>query len=335
MPAKLTLTRLISAKLTRRSSCRPKTHPGEAHADEAHVGEGHAGEAHVGEGHAGEAHADEAHAGEARADETCADVPARDEPERPETGRPEAPENTPGALQETGSRPASDPPRIWADGSWEWKGQRLTSGQGKIAEEMLSRCRAAEGRTVFGTYADTGLTPAMRRVEAELEHGHLVPDTEKFALKSADRFKEKLAKLIADEPGAEPAGLAADIPDAIRYTYLFTEYGYTEDVWQVHNGLEAQGFELEVRRNSWDNEEYKGINSRWRDPASGQLFEVQFHTSLSWEAKQRTHEAYEGISATVTPASQKERLREYQRQVSASVPIPPGSLDVPNYRKED
>ena len=92
---------------------------------------------------------------------------------------------------------------------------------------MLSRCRAAEGRTVFGTYADTGLTPAMRRVEAQLEHGHLVPDTEKFALKSADRFKEKLAKLIADEPGAEPADLAAGYSTtAIRYTYLFAEDGY-------------------------------------------------------------------------------------------------------------
>ena len=40
----------------------------------------------------------------------------------------------------------------------------------------------------------------MRRVEAELEHGTLVPDTEKFALKSPDRFKEKLAKMISVEP---------------------------------------------------------------------------------------------------------------------------------------
>ncbi len=39
----------------------------------------------------------------------------------------------------------------------------------------------------------------MRRIEAVLEHGQLVPDTEKFALKSPDRFKEKLASLIADE----------------------------------------------------------------------------------------------------------------------------------------
>ena len=36
----------------------------------------------------------------------------------------------------------------------------------------------------------------MRRIEAELKHGCLVPDTENFALKSPDRFKEKLAKMI-------------------------------------------------------------------------------------------------------------------------------------------
>ena len=36
----------------------------------------------------------------------------------------------------------------------------------------------------------------MRRIEAQLEHGELVPDTEKFALKGADRFKLKLAERI-------------------------------------------------------------------------------------------------------------------------------------------
>jgi hypothetical protein len=62
---------------------------------------------------------------------------------------------------------------------------------------------------------------------------------------------------------------------------------------------------------------------------------VQFHTSLSWEAKQRTHAAYEGISAASTPATDREQLRDYQREISASVPIPLGSLDVSNYRKDD
>ena len=37
----------------------------------------------------------------------------------------------------------------------------------------------------------------MRRIEDQLEHGELVPETEKYALKSLDRFQEKLAAMIA------------------------------------------------------------------------------------------------------------------------------------------
>jgi hypothetical protein len=54
------------------------------------------------------------------------------------------------------------------------------------------------------------------------------------------------------------------------------------------------------RRNSWANEEYKGINSRWRVPNTGQLFEVQFHTQVSFEAKEETHWAYEKLRDPAT-----------------------------------
>ena len=270
------------------------------------------------------------------ADRPDADRPDADRPDADRTQKsvPEIGKEAPGRLEAI-SAVDSDQPRSGRDGSWEWKGRRLTPDQSRIADQTLSRCRAAEGRTVFGTYGDVGLTPSMRRIEAQLEHGQLVPDTEKFALKSPDRFKEKLAGLIADEPGAKPTDLAADIPDAVRYTYLFAEDHYSEAILRAHDSLEDQGFELQTRRNSWENQEYKGVNSRWLDQASGQLFEVQFHTEQSWAAKQQTHQAYEGIAAATTSVSERERLRVYQRKVSSSVPIPPGALDIPNYRKDD
>ncbi|MGD0377121.1 MAG: hypothetical protein ABSB01_21370, partial [Streptosporangiaceae bacterium] len=109
-----------------------------------------------------------------------------------EPGLPETAKEAPGP-PEAISPAASDQPRSGRDGSWEWKGRRLSADHCRIADQTLSRCRAAEGRTVFGTYGDAGLTPSMRRIEAQLENGQLVPDTEKFALKSPDRFKEKLA----------------------------------------------------------------------------------------------------------------------------------------------
>src|SRR6201999_66810 len=61
--------------------------------------------------------------------------------------------------------------------------------------------------------------PALRRVEAQLDHATLIPDTEKFALKSPDRFKEKLAKMIRTEPDRPATDLAAEIHEGIRYTY--------------------------------------------------------------------------------------------------------------------
>jgi hypothetical protein len=82
-----------------------------------------------------------------------------------------------------------------ADRGWRRKGLELDPAANRIADEALAARRQAEGRDAEGNYAETGISPCMRRIEAELEHGSLVPDTEKFALKSPDRFKEKLAKL--------------------------------------------------------------------------------------------------------------------------------------------
>jgi hypothetical protein len=153
-------------------------------------------------------------------------------------------------------------------------------------------------------------------------------------LKSPERFKEKLAKVIARNPDKPPQSIAHDIHDAVRYTYVFDDEYYSEGTWQAHRCLEDHGFELEVRRNSWENPEYKGINSRWHDPAHDLLFEVQFHTPTSWDAKQRTHDTYERIADPRTPHPERARLRADQVGTSAAIPVPPGCMEIADYRKE-
>ena len=64
------------------------------------------------------------------------------------------------------------------------------------------------------------------------------------------------------------------------------------------------------------------------------MFEVQFHTEESWEAKQKTHAAYEKIQEPGTSVGEVERLRDYQRRVSAQVRLPQGALDIEPYKKE-
>ena len=128
----------------------------------------------------------------------------------------------------TGRRP--DESRFAGDGGWKWKGLELGPEANRVADEGLAVRQAAEGRDPAGNYGEGGLTPGMRRVEAELEHGTLVPDTEKFALKSPDRFKEKLAKMIERFPGKPCGELVSAIHDGIRYTFLFRAEDYTNGV---------------------------------------------------------------------------------------------------------
>ena len=214
------------------------------------------------------------------------------------------------------------------------RGERLTPEQVRLAVRALGQCRLAEGRNMFGAYGEHGLTPAMRSIEDELEHGELVPETEKYALKSLDRFQEKLANLIERNPDKSPEELAHEIHDGVRYTFVFSEAHYYDATWQLHNMLEEQGFDLEFQRNTWTDPEYKGVNSRWHDPDHDIVFEVQFHTMASWDAKQRNHDAYARISDKNTLPAERKQLRATQKEVSATVPLPPRCTEIPDYRKE-
>ena len=229
---------------------------------------------------------------------------------------------------------SEDAARVDPDGSWHWKGRDLTPERSRIADEALAKCRDAEGRDIDGNYGDHGLTPAMRRIEAQLEHGHLAENTEEHALKEPDRFKEKFSKLIERYPGSDPKELASSIHDAVRYTFIFDFEHYTEGVEIGQGLLTDAGYDRVETKPAWDRDEYKGVNSRWQEPSNGTMFEVQFHTQESWDAKQKTHEAYEKIHTKGTSVEDIERLRAYQREVSAGVPIPPGALEIQPYKKK-
>jgi hypothetical protein len=262
-----------------------------------------------------------------------ADTPEADQPPATSDGHAEV--ETPGTDREPDQElPTEGKPVLGPDGSWRWKGQELTAQECRIADTLADRCCTAEGRDDRGNYGERGLTPAMRRVETQLDHGHLVDKTEEYALKTPDRLKEKLATLIARFPGADPMDLAETIHDGIRYTFIFDFEEYTEGVELAHARISEAGYERIETKPGWHGDEYKGINSQWADPVSGLRFEIQFHTQESWDVKQMTHKAYEKIGALNTPVQEKERLRAYQREMSASVRIPPGALDIPAYKKE-
>jgi hypothetical protein len=210
----------------------------------------------------------------------------------------------------------------------------LTVDQERIADDALARYLAAEGRNVFGGYADSGLMVAMRRVEAQLPHGALAPDSEQHSLKPPERYKQKLARMIARSPGVPAEDLAAEIYDAARFTFVFEPQHYTDSTWMVHRRLKAFGFDLEARRNRWEAPEGKGIRTRWRDQAHDLAFEVQFHIPASWDLLQRGYDAYVRVTSPETSTIERVQLRAAQIAAASSMRPPPRSAEIADFRAD-
>lgn len=172
------------------------------------------------------------------------------------------------------------------------------------------------------------VTPAMTCIEAEDPERKLVGL--EFRCKGQDRIVEKVAYWMAAQSELTPEDALAMVKDPIRYTFQYSEERYTEGVNADVERLKTAGFDLIELRNSWGSDTYKGINSRWSVPENEQLFEVQFHTQISFEAKQLTHPAYERFRTSTSEAEQNE-LVDFQRRVNVYVPEPQRAREIPGF----
>jgi hypothetical protein len=197
------------------------------------------------------------------------------------------------------------------------------------------RCLSARDNAHVDTWCD-------RIVKAEEHITSRVEDIERasagvlagkdFRLKERDRLKDKVAALREDAASdADPDHILEDVHDAVRYTLQYGDSDYTEAVQSDVTWMKDHGFNLVRLKNFWEDREYKGINSQWRDRETSQIFEMQFHTSASFEAKQITHKAYERLNSVDIADEESSALDSYQREVSSVIPIPNGAKDIPEY----
>jgi hypothetical protein len=227
-------------------------------------------------------------------------------------------------------KPYADPPGTGLRAG----SKELKSEHEDLVARLVADGRAAEGQTVFGGYGASGLTPAIRRIAAQIGRGGLAPGSDSTTLKTAERLSAKLSRLIARHPDRTAEELAAGICDVVRYAFAFEPDYYSEGTWLVHRKFKSQGFELEARRNRWESPEYKGIWTRWRDPASDLAFEVQFHTFASWDVAASTHEAYRLITDPATPPAERARLRARQVSAAAAAKAPPDCGEISDFGRE-
>jgi hypothetical protein len=230
----------------------------------------------------------------------------------------------PPAERSSADRPADQP------GSWQGdRGRTLDDADNSRIEAECDRIAKRE---------EERISPAMRAIESQDPDRQLIGFDHR--LKGRDRIKEKVYdKMEEFSYTAEEA--VSVVSDTIRYTFQYRESRYTQGVWADLERLKKEGFKLHQLKNSWSGEEYKGINTQWIEPDTGQRFEVQFHTRISFEAKQLTHDAYERLrtqqadDADEVDEFEKMVLKAFQRKVSAEIPIPPGAADIPDYSERD
>ncbi|MGW2701533.1 hypothetical protein [Streptomyces sp. NPDC001340] len=215
-------------------------------------------------------------------------------------------------LPGTGAAP-EQPRGNLPDGSWEGEsGLHLSPEANTAADGFLRQSAEAEPR----------ITDTLQRISHNIGDGRLIGL--EYRLKGGDSLKRKLATTLLRKPNVTPEDVLGGIKDSVRYTVEFPSSNYTHGVQQAVDTLRAEGFENVTFKDTWNSPGYKGINSTWRDPVSGRVFEVQFHTPESFTAKMDGHVLYEKERLPGVSHEELTTIRAEQHELFDKVPVPHG-----------
>jgi hypothetical protein len=224
--------------------------------------------------------------------------------------------------------------QAWEAHETKWPSSKVADGDGDRHLNPEANAEVEHACDRIREIAENIITPAMRAIESEDPDRHLIGLEHR--LKGTERLKEKVATALEEQPGLTPKQALSAVPDAIRFTLSYSYEQYTAGVTADLERLTAHGCELaKALRNSWESDQYKGINTQWRESATGQLFEVQFHTQAGFEGKQLSHAAYERIRNPQTSDAELPELEDFQRKVCAKIPIPPGATDIASLPRKE
>lgn len=158
------------------------------------------------------------------------------------------------------------------------------------------------------------LTGMMERL-AKVSEGRL-EETE-YAVKSVESLQDKIERDMR-EKGISAQEAASDVNDRNRYTIVLSNEEFVAKVAQVQAELENQGwtqYDQKYKNFFGGGDTYDGYNTVVVH-ASGQRFELQFHTEESIAIKSQVHPLYKRFHEST---DQAERLTIYNQMADAYV----------------
>ncbi|MEV6241257.1 hypothetical protein [Lentzea sp. NPDC051838] len=195
-----------------------------------------------------------------------------------------------------------------------------------LAKEAWEKVGALHQRATRNEPAITGKFKDMIQLIPDATHAGLPQ-----RLKGIDSLRRKAAGALKNHDGPVDPVLNS-LNDVVRYTMVLPENGlsYYNGVTAGIKTLQASGLKLHPDpknfKNRWADwetkDKYRGINTTWEDPATGQLFEVQFHTPHSLMAKEWEHKVYDQKRVLDAHPEQKaQRKAEYDQLEAKSALI--------------
>jgi hypothetical protein len=206
---------------------------------------------------------------------------------------------------------------------WSSEGLRLNLQNNSKVNNFLRQARRAEPKATADWKEIIKALPDARMIHLDKR------------LKTADSIKRKFARDFVENPGLTMDESLKRIKDSIRYTIQLPTRSYAKDVDTVIRLAHQRGYVCDIPKgwkNYWDSKMakpggYKGINSAWRDPHSGHVIEVQFHTQDSHMANVQSHGIFEQYRV-LDDGPFRDALEKQHQGIWDAVLEPPGAGNI-------
>lgn len=143
-----------------------------------------------------------------------------------------------------------------------------------------------------------------------------------FRLKTRESLGRKIIKDSIDD-GVSGKEAFDKLKDVVRYTTVLPEDAFTEKYFEMQELIKSKGYSIIKVKNTWEKgSNYKGINTTLKKDKLN--FEMQYHTDLSLQVKEKLHILYEEERLITTSLERKKELKEEMIKLSESIPEPKG-----------
>lgn len=161
-----------------------------------------------------------------------------------------------------------------------------------------------------------------------------------FRMKQETSLARKIVNDANDDYNGDLNASARAVKDAVRFTMVFEDEGFTKSYRDTKATLEAAGYTEMRCKNYWDmyaskkSNPIKSVQSVFMTP-DGTLFELQFQTYNSQGAKEISHPMYEEQRSKSTSSERAKELGKQMRHLYSHVNNPPSVREIESHTKFD